>query len=85
MSPVDAWSGGVVGLFGRLVSFCIVLCACPLDMGIFYVFCALFLLPNLGQGCNEHYSLCNCILCAPNLPSDPVPLWEDLHVSLSYH
>ena len=44
----NAWCSGVVGLFGRPVSFCIVLCACPLDVGIFYVFCALFRLLNVG-------------------------------------
>ena len=61
----DAWSGGVVGLFGGPVSCCTILCACPLDVGIFYVFGALFRLPNVGQGYNEHYSLCNCnSLCA---------------------
>ena len=41
----DAWSSGVVGLFGRSLSFCIVLCVCPLDMGIFSVFSALFACP----------------------------------------
>ena len=35
-----------------LVSFCIVLCACHLDVGIICVFCTLFRLPNLGQGYN---------------------------------
>ena len=70
----DAWCGGVVGLFGRPISCCTILCPWPLDVGIFHVFCVLFRLPNVGQGYNEHYSLCNCILCAPNLPSDPVPL-----------
>ena len=44
----DAWSGGVFGLFGRPLSCCTILCACPLDMGILCVFCALFCLPNVG-------------------------------------
>ena len=46
----DTWSGGVVGLFGDRVSCCYVLCACPLDVGIYCVFYVLFLLPNVGQG-----------------------------------
>ena len=32
----------------------------PLDVGIFRVSCALCRLPNVGQGHNEHDSLCNC-------------------------
>ena len=38
-----------------LASYCTVLCAYPLDMGILYVFCALFRLPNVGQGYNAHF------------------------------
>ena len=38
----------LVGLFGQPISCCAVLCACPLDMGIFCVFFTLFCLPNVG-------------------------------------
>ena len=48
--PSNAWSGGVVELFGRPLSCCTILYVCPLDMGVFCVFCALFHLPNVGQG-----------------------------------
>ena len=53
----DAWSGAVVGLFERTCSFCTVLCVWPLDVGIFYVFCALFRLLNVGQKYNDIISL----------------------------
>ena len=36
----DVWLGGVVGLFERPLSFCIVLCPCPLDMGNFFIYFA---------------------------------------------
>ena len=62
---LDVWSSGVVGLFGQPVLCCLVLCACPLDVGIFYVFCALFCLPNVGQGYNYITLSVNCnSLCA---------------------
>lgn len=48
LNGVDAWSSGVAGLFGRTLSFCTVLCAWPLEVGIFCVFCAMFRLPNVG-------------------------------------
>ena len=35
----------------------ILYCAYPLDVGVFYVFCALFRLPNVGQGYNDIISL----------------------------
>ena len=44
-----------------LVLWCIVLCAWPLDVGIPCVFCALFCLPNVGQGYN------NIKLCGINV------------------
>ena len=44
----DVWSGGIVGLFGRPVLCCAILCACPLDAGFFCVFSDLFRLPNVG-------------------------------------
>ena len=47
---VDAWSSGVFGVLGRLFSCCAVLCACALHVANFDVFCALFCLPNVGQG-----------------------------------
>ena len=31
------------------------MCTCPLHVGVFYVFCALFHLPNVAQGYNDHY------------------------------
>ena len=74
----DTWSGGVVGLFGRPLSCCTVLCAWPLDVGIFCVSCALFRLPIVGQGYNEHDALCNCNSLCTNLPSDLRLSGEDL-------
>ena len=44
----DTWSSGVVGLLGDRVLCCHVLCACPLDVGIYSVFYVLFRLPNVG-------------------------------------
>ena len=64
---------GLVGLLDYLDDLALygtVRCALPLDMGILYVFCALFRLPNVGQGCNGHYSLCNCSSLCANLPND---------------
>ena len=78
----DAWSGGVVGMFGRPLSCCIVLCACPLDVGCFFLFfwffSALFCLPNVGQGYNEYCSVCHCNSLSANLPSDLRLSGEDL-------
>ena len=51
-------------------------CVCALwTWGFFNVFCALFRLPNVGQGYNDITLSLIGILCAPNLPSDPMPLW----------
>ena len=61
-------------MFGRLVSCCTVLCACPLDVGIFCVFCTLFCLPNVGQRYNDILLFIIVILCAPNLANEPMPL-----------
>ena len=44
----------IVGLFGCPASCCLVLCACPLDVGIICVFCALFSLLNVEGVYNEH-------------------------------
>ena len=52
---------------------CTVLCACPLDVGTFCVFCALLRLPNVGQGYNKHYLFVIVILCVP-FAQLPVPL-----------
>ena len=71
----DGRSGGFIGLFRRPVSYCTILCACPLNMEIFCVFWALFCLFNAGQGYNDILSLEIVILCAPNLPSDSMLLW----------
>ena len=52
----------------------IIIVYCPVCVpsahGDFNVFCILFLLPNVGQGYNEHYSLYNCNSLSANLPSD---------------
>ena len=63
----DAWFGGFVRLFGRPISCCTVLCACPLDVGVFCVFCALYRLPNVGQvlcplpGKVRKPEICQCV------------------------
>ena len=82
----DGRSGGFIGLFRRPVSYCTILCACPLNVEIFCVFCALFRLSNAGRGYNDILSLEIVILYAPNLPSDSMPLWGGLALSSTlYH
>ena len=52
---------------GHVVLSCV---RAPLDGGIFNLFYALFRLPNVGQGYNEHYSLFNRNSLSVNLPID---------------
>ena len=50
-----------------------------LDVGIFYVFCALFRLPNVGQGYNYITLFVYCNSLSANLSQLLVPLWKGLH------
>ena len=51
------------------VSFCTVLCACLLYVGIICVFCALFRLPNVGKGYIEQCLFGNVILLCTIFPA----------------
>ena len=75
----DAWSGGVIGVSRWPLSFCTILCACPLDVGNFCVFYALFRMPNVGPGHNDMILFVNCNYLCANLPSDLCLFGEDLH------
>ena len=60
-----------------IMLFCLV--CVPPGRGEFFVFCALFCLPNGGQGYNEHDSLCTCNSLCAILLSDLFLSGEDLH------
>ena len=51
----------------------------PLGHGDFCVFCALFRLPNIGQGCNDITLFVNCNSLCAILPNDLCLSGEDLH------
>ena len=75
--PLGILMHGLMELLDYLDDHSHVLLSCvraPLDVGIFYVFCTLFRRPNVGQGYYDITLSIIVILCAPNLPSDLVPL-----------